>query len=40
MLHTECPVCGYEEAYFDGVRYVCDDCGAELDVDNCTFEEI
>ncbi|MDE6556223.1 MAG: hypothetical protein K2K55_04585 [Duncaniella sp.] len=26
-MNTECPNCGMENAYFDGVEYVCPDCG-------------
>lgn len=25
-MNTECPKCGMENAYFDGVEYVCPDC--------------
>lgn len=26
-MTTECPKCGLDNAYFDGVEYVCPDCG-------------
>ena len=29
----ECPNCGNENAYCDGVRYVCPDCDYEWDCD-------
>lgn len=27
----ECPNCGMDNAYCDGVKYVCPDCGFEWD---------
>lgn len=30
----ECPNCGRDNAYYDGVSYVCPDCGYEWD---CPF---
>lgn len=27
-MTTECPFCGMDNAYCDGVEYVCPDCGA------------
>lgn len=38
-MTTECLKCGAEDAYFDGVKYVCPVCDYEWDDDNCTFEE-
>ncbi len=28
-MNTECPVCGSEDAYHDGVQYVCPNCDHE-----------
>lgn len=30
-MNTECPFCGMDNAYCDGVEYVCPDCGATWD---------
>ena len=27
FLNTDCPICGSENAYFNGVEYECPDCG-------------
>ena len=32
-MTTECPNCGMENAYHDGVNYVCPDCDYEWDCD-------
>jgi protein PhnA len=31
IMTTECPNCGMENAYHDGVNYVCPDCDYEWD---------
>lgn len=32
-ITTDCPYCGSDNAYCDGVEYVCPDCGATWDCD-------
>lgn len=32
-MSVECPNCGWDNAYYDGTRYVCPDCDFEWDVD-------
>lgn len=38
-MNTECPKCESENAYFDGVNYVCPDCGYEWEEDDVLFLE-
>ncbi len=38
-MNTECPKCGSEDAYFDGVHYQCPVCDYEWEADNCEFED-
>ena len=38
-MNTECPYCGLEGAYHDGVQFVCPDCGATWDDDNVDDED-
>ena len=38
-MNTECPKCGSEDAYFDGVRYFCPCCDYEWGDDNFNFDE-
>ena len=33
-MNTECPYCGSESAYHNGLCYVCPDCDAEWDDDD------
>jgi protein PhnA len=37
-LNTDCPKCGSESAYHNGICYVCPDCGFEWD-DGIEFED-
>lgn len=37
-MNTECPNCQSENAYFDGVKFVCPDCDYEWD-DDLTIQE-
>lgn len=37
-MNTECPKCESENAYFDGVNYVCPDCNYEWEADNLIIE--
>lgn len=37
-MNVECPKCGSEDAYFDGVHYLCPACDYEWEADNCVFE--
>ena len=37
-MTTECPNCWNENAYFDGVEYVCPDCGHRWDCDEMDGE--
>ena len=38
IMTTECPNCGNDNAYHDGVKFVCPDCDYEWD-DDFDFEE-
>lgn len=38
-MNTECPNCGAEDAFFNGVCYECPACDYEWEADNCVFEE-
>lgn len=38
-MTIECPFCGMENAYFDGVEYVCPDCGKSWDCDEIPDED-
>ena len=38
-MPVQCPECYSEDAYFDGVQYVCPDCGNELSSDFNPEEE-
>lgn len=33
-MEVECPKCGCDECYHDGVSYVCPDCGYRWDGDD------
>lgn len=28
-MHTDCPKCGFEDCFFNGVSWECPDCGYE-----------
>lgn len=32
--YPKCPTCGLDNTYFDGMMYVCPDCGLEFSTDN------
>lgn len=38
-MTIECPKCGSEDAFFNGVCYECPTCDYEWEADNCEFEE-
>lgn len=39
-MTTECPFCHMDNAYCDGVEYVCPDCGKTWDCDEIPDENL
>ena len=39
LMNVECPKCGAEDAFFNGVYYECPCCDYKWETDNCVIED-